>query len=157
MIKLTGALVLSMIFFLHPTAALAADRATAEEATAMVKNAIAHMKKQGNEKAFADFADTRNLKWHDRDLYLFVYDFKGMNVAHGNNPKMPGKNLLELKDADGKPIIRSFIEVTEAKGSGWVDYMWPNPVTKAIEIKTSYVERTGDLIVGAGIYKPASK
>jgi signal transduction histidine kinase len=157
MIRLTKTLVLGAIFLILPAFAMAADRATADEALAMVKSAIAYMKKHGNEKAFADFADVKNSQWHDRDLYLFVYDFKGINVAHGNNPKMPGKDLLELRDADGKPIIRRFIEVTQAKGSGWVDYMWPNPVTKAIEMKTSYVEKTGDLIVGAGIYKPVSK
>jgi cytochrome c len=138
-------------------AAARTERASAEEAVRFVKNAVAYLKKNGSKKAFADFADTRNTQFHDRDLYLFVYDFNGVNVAHGNNPKMVGKNLLELKDADGKPIIRTFIEVAGKNGSGWVEYMWPNPVTKAIEHKSSYIERVGDLIIGAGIYKPVGK
>jgi signal transduction histidine kinase len=77
----------------------------------------------------------------------------GNNLAHGNNPKMVGKNLLEMKDHEGKFIIKSFIDTASSKGKGWVDYKWPNPVTKAVEQKSSYIEKVDNLIVGAGIYK----
>ncbi|HCE07957.1 MAG TPA: histidine kinase, partial [Oxalobacteraceae bacterium] len=39
------------------------------------------------------------------------------------------------------------------KGKGWVDYKWPNPATKILEAKSSYVERYEDVYVGCGIYK----
>lgn len=133
--------------------ASAAERGTADEAIAMVKKAVAYMKENGREKAFSEFANTADAQFHDRDLYIFVYDMNGYNVAHGNNPKMVGKNLLEMKDNDGKYIIKGFIDVAKAKGKGWVDYKWPNPVTKAVEQKSSYIEKVGDLIVGCGIYK----
>ncbi|HJV81945.1 cache domain-containing protein [Noviherbaspirillum sp.] len=133
--------------------ATAAERGSAEEAVAMVKKAVAYMKEAGKDKAFSEFGNPANTQFHDRDLYIFVYDMDGNNVAHGNNPKMVGKNLLEMKDNDGKYIIKSFIEVSKAKGKGWVDYKWPNPVTKAVELKSSYVEKVDGLIVGAGIYK----
>jgi signal transduction histidine kinase len=155
--KLIQAMVLCIGGLAFSVSAADVERANSEEAVRFVKNAVAYLKKNGETKAFADFADIKNAQFHDRDLYLFVYDFKGINVAHGNNPKMVGKNLLEMKDADGTPIIRSFIEVAGTKGSGWVDYMWPNPVTKAIENKSSYIERVGDLIIGAGIYRPVKK
>lgn len=131
----------------------AADRGSPDEAMAMVKKAIAYMKEAGKEKAFAEFSNPANTQFHDRDLYIFVYDMNGNNVAHGNNPKMVGKNLLEMKDNDGKFIIKGFIDTAKTKGKGWVDYKWPNPVTKAVEAKSSYVEKVDDLIVGAGIYK----
>ncbi|NEX62860.1 cache domain-containing protein [Noviherbaspirillum galbum] len=133
--------------------AVAAERGTADEAMAMVKKAVAHMKSVGNEKAFSDFADTGNASFHDRDLYIFVYDMNGNNVSHGNNPKMVGKNLIDMRDADGKFIIKGFVDTASAKGKGWVDYKWPNPVTKAVEQKSSYVEKVDNLIVGAGVYK----
>jgi cytochrome c len=156
--KLIAAIVLGLSTLTFSTSAGAgSERATSQEAVRFVKNAVAYLKKHGEKKAFADFADVPNKQFHDRDLYLFVYDFNGNNVAHGNNPKMVGKNLLDLKDADGKPIIRSFIEVANTKGSGWVEYMWPNPVTKAIEHKSSYIEKVDNLIIGAGIYKPVAK
>ncbi|HJV86261.1 MAG TPA: cache domain-containing protein [Noviherbaspirillum sp.] len=141
------------LLMLAASIAAAAERGSADEAMAMVKKAVAYMKDVGKDKAFAEFGNTANTQFHDRDLYIFVYDMHGNNVAHGNNPKMVGKNLLEMKDNDGKYIIKGFIDVTKAKGKGWVDYKWPNPVTKAVESKSSYVEKVDDLIVGAGIYK----
>lgn len=151
--KLFQGIVFSLIAFGCSPAALSAEKGTAEEASAMVKKAITYLKANGKDKAFAEFSNVSNLQFHDRDLYLFVYDMNGINVAHGNNPKMVGKNLLEMKDGDGKPIIRSFIEVANSKGKGWVDYKWPNPVTKALEPKSSYIEKVDDLIIGCGIYK----
>jgi cytochrome c len=143
---------LSLALFHH---AIAADKkGSADEAVAMVKKAATYLKVHGKEKAFADFADTSNSQFHDRDLYIFVYDFNGVAVAHGNNPKMVGKNLLEMKDNEGTFIIKEFINIAKTKGKGWIDYKWPNPVTKVIEQKSAYIEKVdGDLIIGSGIYK----
>lgn len=132
--------------------AQAQDRGNTEQARMMVKRGIAHIKQVGKEKAFADFANPANKEFHDRDLYLFVYDFQGLNLAHGANPKMQGKILLDMKAGD-KFIIRDMIEIVTKKGSGWVDYQWPNPVSKALEPKSSYVEKHEDYFVGCGAYK----
>lgn len=136
------------------TSAIAAERGTAEEASALVKKAVAYIKANGKEKAFAAINDSKG-QFVDRDLYIFVYDMKGTNLAigNGNAAKMNGKNLLDLRDADGKYIIKGFIDILNSKNSGWFDYKWPNPVTKAVEAKSSYVEKVDDLIVGSGIYK----
>lgn len=133
--------------------AYAADKGSANEAVAMVKKAVALIKSDGKEKAFAAFSDPANKEFHDRDLYIYVYDLNGVAVAHGVNPKLVGKNLLDMKDNEGKPMIQEMVKVAKEKGSGWVDFKWPNPVTKAVESKSGYVERAGDLLVGSGIYK----
>lgn len=135
----------------------AQQRASADEAVKFVKNAVSYLKKHGKEKAFADFADPRNKQFHDRDLYIFVYDLKGVCLAHGNNPKMVGKDLSQMKDANGKTIIQDFIELGKSKGAGWVEYSWPNPITKNVELKTSYIVKVDDMLLGAGVYKAASK
>lgn len=131
----------------------AAEKGSANEAVAMVKKAVALIKSDGKEKAFAAIADPANKDFHDRDLYIYVYDLNGVAVAHGVNPKLVGKNLLDMKDNEGKAMIQEMVKVAKEKGSGWVDFKWPNPVTKAVEAKSGYVERTGDLLVGSGIYK----
>jgi cytochrome c len=137
-----------------PHAALAADKGNADEAVAMVKKATALIKSAGKDKAFAAFADPANKDFHDRDLYIYVYDLQGVNLTHGNNPKMVGKNLIDLKDADGKSMVKSFVEIAKSPaGKGWVDFKWPNPVSKAVEQKSAYVERVDDMAVGSGIYK----
>ena len=145
-------LLLAASVLMFHTAAVAADKGTANEATALVKRAVDYMKANGKEKAFAEF---NNPKGHfiDRDLYIFVFDMNGKTLAHGTNPKLLDKNMIDLKDADGKLFIKEFIEVANTKGKGWVDYKWPNPLTKAIEPKSTYIEKAGDVLVGYGIYK----
>lgn len=140
-------------FSLLSVPALAADKGSADEAVAMVKKAAAEIKANGKEKAFAAFADPSNKEFHDRDLYIFVYDLNGVNLAHGNNPKMVGKNLMDMKDLEGKALIREMVDAAKSKGKGWVDYKWPNPVTKTMESKSSYIEKVDDMLVGSGIYK----
>ena len=130
------------------------DKGTSEQAQAMVKKAVAHFKSAGKDKALADFSDPADKKFHDRDLYVMVYDLTGVNAAHGANPKLIGKNLIELKDSDDKFIIKEMIKTaTSSKGSGWVEYKWPNPVSKALEAKSTYVEKVDNYFVGVGIYK----
>lgn len=131
--------------------AAASEKGTADEAMAMVKKGIAFIKANGKEKAFAEFNDPKGT-FVDRDLYVMCYDMLGTNKCHGSNPKLIGKNLLEIKDADGKFIVKSFIE-TANKGKGWVDYKWPNATTKVVEPKSTYVEKVDDVLIGVGIYK----
>ncbi|HEX5345465.1 MAG TPA: cache domain-containing protein [Duganella sp.] len=133
--------------------AAAAEKGSKEEAVAMVKKAVALVKAEGKEKAFAAFSDPGNTTFHDRDLYVYVYDFNGVALAHGNNPKMVGKQLIGLKDNEGKLLIKEMVEVAKTKGSGWVDFKWPNPVTKAVEAKSGYVEKVDDFLIGSGAYK----
>jgi len=130
----------------------AAQFGTAGEAEALVKKAIELIKTDGKEKAFVEINNPRG-KFVDRDLYIFVYDMTGKCVAHGFNPKMIGKDLLEMKDPDGKYFVKERIEIVKTRGKGWQDYKFTDPITKKIEPKTAYVERIGDLIVGCGIYK----
>lgn len=136
------------------TGALAADRTTPGEAIAMATKAAALIKSAGKEKAFAEISGQKNINFHDRDLYVYVYDMNGVALAHGNNPKMVGKNLLELKDQEGKAMIKEMIATAKSgDGKGWVDFKWPNPTSKTIEQKSGYVIRVDDMLVGSGIYK----
>ena len=131
----------------------AADKGSPEEAMAMVKKAVSLIKSEGKEKAYAAFSDPANTTFHDRDMYIYVYDMNGVAMAHGNNPKMVGKRLIDLKDNEGKPMIKEMVDLAKSKGKGWVDFKWPNPVTKSVESKSGYIEKVEDVLVGSGIYK----
>ncbi|MCU6499812.1 cache domain-containing protein [Rugamonas sp. A1-17] len=150
---LFGAAALGLSMFAMSSTALAADKGTPDEAVAMVKKAVALIKSDGKEKAFAAISDPANATFHDRDLYIYVYDLNGVALAHGNNPKMVGKPLIGLKDNEGKPMIKEMVDLAKSKGKGWVDFKWPNPVTKAVEAKSGYIEKVDDMLVGSGIYK----
>jgi signal transduction histidine kinase len=138
--------------FVMSGAVQAADQGTAAEAEAMVKKAIAYIKANGPEKAYEEFTNGKSFK--DRDLYIIVYDLNGKNLAQGANPKLVGKDLIGLKDPDGKPLIQMFVDLAKTKGKGWVEgYKFLNPATQKIEGKAMYLERVGDTLVGCGIYK----
>ena len=137
-----------------PAAAQDKSKGTAAEATAMVEKAIAHIKKVGREKAFADFS-SKQPPWKDRDLYVVVYDLKGKVLAHGSNEKMINKDVLELRDNDGKYFVKERVEMMSKSpdAKGWQDYKFMNPVSRQIEPKQMYLRRFEDVIVGCGIYK----
>ena len=131
-----------------------AAKGTAAEASAMVEKAVAHIKKVGRDKAFADFNDKKG-PFTDRDLYVVVYDMKGKVLAHGANEKMIGKDVIDLRDNDGKFFVKERVELMSKapNAKAWQDYKFMNPVSRAIEPKSMYLQRYEDLIVGCGIYK----
>jgi len=124
-----------------------------DEAVAMVKRVEAQFKKDGAEATFKAVSDKGVASYHDRDLYPFIYDMTGKCVAHGARPALIGKNLIDLKDQDGKFLIREMVDIAKGSGSGWIAYKWPNPITNKIEDKLSYVEKMGNYFVGVGVYK----
>ncbi len=152
-------LFLSLLLFSLANFSFADERSTPEQAKAMVKRAIDFYKENGKQKSFAEFNDLKG-RFVKGDLYLFAFNTAGdgIQLVHGNNPKMIGKNVLDMRDPDGKFIVRSFLQVVNSKeGAGWVEYKWTNPLTHSIENKISYVERVGDIFIGCGAYKKNEK
>ena len=132
--------------------ALAESHASKDEAVAMVKKGVSFIKANGKDKGYAEISN-KGGKFTDRDLYLVVYGLDGTVHAHGANEKMVGKNLIDLKDVDGKPFVKERVELAQSKGTFWQDYKFTNPVSKKIEPKQMYCERLDDTVVCGGIYK----
>jgi signal transduction histidine kinase len=135
------------------SASAATEFGSKAEAVAMVKRVQTEFNKDGAATTFKEVSDKSVKAFHDRDLYPFIYDMSGKCVAHGARPALIGKNLIDLKDQDGKYLIREMVAISKGPGSGWVDYKWPNPLTNKIEDKSSYIEKMGDYFVGVGVYK----
>ena len=150
--KLLAILCLGLFALVTGSISYAAEFGTGTEAEAMVKKAIALIKAEGKDKAFVEINNPKG-KFVDRDLYVFVYDMTGKCVAHGFNQKMIDKDLLEMKDSDGKFYVKERVEIAKTKGKGWQDYKFTNPVSKKIEQKTAYIEKLDDMIIGCGVYK----
>lgn len=147
-LRATLAVTLSAVAF----GSIAAEKGTAPEAEAMVKKAVALIKSAGPEKAFEEITNGKSLK--DRDLYVFVYDLNGKCVAHGANAKLVGKELMGMKDPDGKPLIKILVDVAKDKGKGWTETVkFRNPTNDQIQTRVNYIERVGDYAVGSGVFK----
>lgn len=128
--------------------AFAGEFGTPDEAKALAEKAAAFLKANGPEKSFPSF-QAKDGGFQDRDLYVTVADSTGTMLVNGGMPSLVGKNLIDLKDVDGKPFER---EVVAIKDAGWVEFKWLNPVTKVVALKKTYQIRVGDYIVGVGAY-----
>jgi cytochrome c len=147
--KLRPLLILPMLAMLLGGVALAGDRGTPEEAKAMAIKAAALVQTDGLDKAKATFAQPEGA-FHDRDLWVFIWNTEGTCVFSGATPSLMGKTLIDLKDADGTPMVRGFIAVKDA---GWTHFKWMDPMTKKIAPKTAYIISVGDLRIGVGAYE----
>jgi cytochrome c len=130
-----------------------AGGATKDEAVAMVKKAVAFIKEQGPEKAYPEITDKAGKEFHDRDLYVVVYQLDGKVLAHGSNEKFVGKDLSDAQDVDGKLYVKERVELAGKQASFWQDYKFVNPVDKKVEPKQMYCEKLDNTAVCAGIYK----
>ncbi len=131
---------------------VAQDKAKAE---AMVKEGIAFLKANGKPAFFGE-VNKASGRFHVKpgsSIYLFVYDLKGTILAHGAEPNAIGVNRFNVKDPDGKQYVKENLAMGQQKGGGWVDYKRPNPETRKVEQKTSYLLAEGDVVVGCGVYK----
>jgi signal transduction histidine kinase len=120
----------------------------------MVKDAVGQIEKLG-EAAFPLFRD-RTGPFRAKDAYVFVIAPNGVDLVNPAFPNLEGRNLLDVRDTQGKALIRDMLEVVRTRGSGWVDYMWPKPGESVSTQKSTYVSRAnvadGWLLVGAGVY-----
>jgi len=151
MIKQLIAAVLAAACFVGGAAAQ--ERGTKEEAKAMADAAFEHIKKVGAEKAYHDFTADK-AAWTKKDLYVMVYDSKSVVLAHGGNEKLLGKDMSAVKDGNGNAVVGGLLALA-AKGGGWYDYDWPDPVTKKMMSKSTYARKqpNGEGFVGVGIYR----
>lgn len=147
-------IITTFVVALYLTEAHAQQRASRDDAVALVKRTIDLIERDGIETVI-NAINNRDKRFLDRDLYLFVHDMRvpALLVAHGSNKKLIGKNTINLRDQNGKYFVRDLYDVIRRRGSGWVDYRWANAKTKKFEEKTSYVERVGNHFVGVGVYR----
>jgi len=125
-----------------------------QQAKALVKEAVAFGRKQGKEALLLETNQGQG-RFHAKaggDLYIFIYDLQGNCQAIGFQSQMVGVNRWNLRDPDGKFFLQEMIGIVKTKGSGWLDYKYPNPSTGRIEQKTSYVESFDGWLVGCGFY-----
>jgi len=143
---------LSLILVLNAGMALAETAGTREEAVSLAKKAVEFLKVNCPDKAYAEFSKA-NGDFKDRDLYVVVYDMTGTCLAHGSNPKLVGKNLSGIEDADGKTYVQERVELAKAYDTFWQDYKFSDPLTKKVTPKETYCEKVNDTVVCVGFYK----
>lgn len=87
--------------------------------------------------------------------YLFMLDTKGDVYIHPDK-NIVGTNIINLRDVNGKYLVKEFLSVLEGHGEGYVDYYWniPNHDKKDVFYKISFVKMLEmyGWYIGAGEY-----
>ena len=132
-----------------------ASAASKDDAIAMVKKAVAAIKVDGTEKTYA-VINTPGSQYQDGEIYIVVSDFNSVTVANASNPKLIGKNMMDVEDVDGKYFSKEMTALAQKQAAFWYDYKFVNPATKKIQVKDNYCEvLASDAIrVCAGVYRP---
>lgn len=150
------AFILPFLFALAPH--LCAQAPTRDDAKALVVEAVSSFSKGGKDKFLYDVNSPKGpfhfMAGQRKGLYIFVYDEKGVVVAHGARLELIGVNRWDVKDPAGKPYVRDWTDMLHSKGSGWIDYLEHNPAAgNKIMPKSSYVVLKDGLVIGCGIYQ----
>jgi signal transduction histidine kinase len=117
-------------------------------------------------KGEAGLANVGKLRFCDGN-YVFVNDFKGINLMHIRT-HLIGKKLSGLRDDKGKRFFVEFATMAKTSmnskmgeryynGTGWVEYRWPKPGEKTFSPKLTYIRGClmgkKNVYLGAGIYQ----
>jgi len=105
---------------------------------------------QAKKKALAVLNTLR----YDKSNYFWVNDFTPTMIMHPIKPALIGKNVGNVKDADGTPLFINMVNVVRAKGQGFVPYKWPKPGVDEPVGKISFVKGFApwQWIIGSGTY-----
>ena len=123
-----------------------------------VDDAAALIERKG-EFAFQDF-NVPGSKWLTDDYYVFVYSPDGTNVFHPVETQLMGRDLRDLRDMNGKPVVQMITDVAkkpERDASDWVFYLWEYKTQLIPLWKSSYIRKAmapnGKIyLVGSGLY-----
>jgi signal transduction histidine kinase len=125
-----------------------------KEIVQLVYDAVNFIGKDGD-KAFPEFR-AKDSKWYYGDTYVFVWGMNGMRYVYPRDVSGEGKNMLDLKDINEKPIGQMFVKAAQ-NGEGWVFYEWTLPDGDKPEWKSTFIKKAvapngTEYLVGTGKY-----
>lgn len=130
------------------------DRGPDRQAVITLVDDAARLIETEGEAAFDDLRAPGS-RWRSGDTYVFVVDEDGTMVVHPD-PALEGSNVLDLRDANGKPFVREYMNLALRDGAGWTDYSWLTPGGGPPAPKLTYVKRVDvegrTYVVGSGVY-----
>ena len=149
--RFLGTMLTAALAFSSAASAQQASVGGRAEARAMLKRAVAELKKDRAE-AIAAF-NKGDARFRDRDLYVFCFGMKdGRTVTHVR-PAEIGNDVRTLKDAQGKLFGKALYDHAIEGKTAQVGYMFPRPGSDVPAKKRSYVTRVGGLGCGVGYYQ----
>jgi methyl-accepting chemotaxis protein len=91
---------------------------------------------------------------YDGDEYFWIQDMRPRMVMHPITPELEGKDISDLKDANGERYTVAMTEIVRRNGRGIIEYDYAKPGSPKPQPKMSYV--TGyapwGWVIGTGVY-----
>lgn len=107
-------------------------------------------------KGKAALPELEKYRFCGEEGYVFICDMDTVVLFHPVYKKLVGVNQTSIQDAKGKYFGAELKAKAQKPGEGWVAYAWPNPTTKVVENKCTYLKTTTmdgkKVMVCAGVY-----
>ncbi len=86
--------------------------------------------------------------------YIFIYDFSGNLIQDAISKNNIGQNFFNIKDINGKEVIKELISTSQKKNGGYVEYVWYKPEISKQTNKISYslAYNKWGWTIGKGVY-----
>lgn len=87
--------------------------------------------------------------------YYFITRLDGVEMLFSDRPEMEGKNLLHIKNSEGRYVIKGMIDLVRASDEGFYEYAWSKPHEQAEHFKKiAYVKLFEPFgwLIGTGLY-----
>ena len=141
--------VVASVYVAFLSTSRAAEYGTSEEAQAMLKRAVAQVKKD-KLAAMASF-NHNDTSFRDRDLFVFC--FNGGDGRFTAHEAFVTRDVRELRDANGAPFGAEIYNSAQEGGITEVVYIAPVPGSTDLAVKSAYVTRIGDQVCGVSAYQ----
>ena len=119
----------------------------AEATRDYVSRAIALYESDGLEATIAHYNSPDSLEGR---FYLFLIGSDDNYLAHPIFPHLIGTDIKDVIGSDGQELGKEIALATEE--GIWVEYLWPDPITRLEEPKTTWAIRHDGLIFASGYY-----
>ncbi len=141
-----------VVAVLHEGLVFSASHVTLRENVAeatkhYVSRAIERYESEGLDATVAYYNSQESLEGH---FYLFFIGADDIYLAHPIFPHLVGTDIKDVVGSDGQELGKEIAQATEQ--GIWVEYLWPNPVTRVEEQKTTWAIRHDGLIFASGYY-----
>ena len=112
-----------------------------------VSKAIAKYENDGLDAVIAHYNGQDSL---DGQFYLFLIGEDDIYLAHPIFPHLIGTDIKDVVGSDGQELGKEIAQATEE--GGWVEYLWPHPVSRKEQQKVTWAIRHDGLIFASGYY-----
>ena len=97
----------------------------------------------------------RHLRFENGKGYYFITRLDGIEMLFADKPEMEGKNMLGLRNHEGRFVVKGMIDVVKAQKEGFYEYSWTKPQADGEHFKKiSYIKlfEPYDWFIGTGLY-----